>query len=119
MRIWDLVPGNCVRRRPSLGLARWVEHDITVEGDMSLVHDIVSEACGRSPEEAVAVLRRYLVGCWFRERREFSGRNLVLVADLSDGRRKSRVTVRARLGPFTGRLLEPVRGQLERYCAPV
>ena len=118
MRIWDLVPGNCVRRRPSLGLAEWVEHDITVEGDMSLVHDIVSEACGRSPEEAAAVLRRYLVGCWFGERGGMRSKEIIVVADLSDGNRRARVTATAKLGLLESAAFGLARGMLKKYCVP-
>lgn len=84
LRVWELIPDHCVRGN-LLGYARTISHDITIEGDESLVHDIVSGACDKDIEEIRAIVERYLDNCWFRESGGPLAKTITVVADLSDG----------------------------------
>ncbi len=118
-KIWELVPDYCVKGG-LLGYARQISHDITIEGDESLVRDIISEACGKDIEEARAIVERYLANCWFRETGGPLAKTITVVADLSDGRRRARVTITASLGlvaSVLSTLLPGWRNQLEQRCS--
>ncbi len=97
--ILDLIPEHCIER-PARHVARMVKHEITIIHGKDLIDHIVRQICGLEPQEALAVIQKYVRRCSYSERHIGFRKEIILNVELSDGSRNAYIQVRVELGPF-------------------